>query len=209
MTYHAQSARRPLRAAFRPGQEEPIRSLVEGRGSRRRPMRRLSAAVCALMMLAGSAIPATGSEILRENGDGDLMMPTGGATPVAGREARLRRTTSGPHDWDCDYEPTQRAARVTVTESTLTTGFMMLCWDEAQTKYARCREWQGGSRQVWRLTTVGAALAGFEWNSKFDPDGDGVPCEWVVGWAELPDRFYVDLVGGGHIRFDLPPTPAP
>ncbi len=191
MTYDNQHTHQRLRAgaddpnaAFRPGQEEAIRFLEEGRGSRRH-MRRLAAALCALMILAVSAIP------------------------VAGRESRLRWSAGGQHIWDCDYEPTRRAARVTITEGTISTGFMMLCWDEAQTKYARCREWQGASRQVWRMTTVGAALAGFEWNSKFDPDGDGVPCEWIVGWAELPDRFYVDLLGGGHIRFDLSPTPVP
>lgn len=193
MTHNAQPARRQLRpgtsapnAVFRPRQEESVRSLAGGRGTGRRSMRRLAAALCALMMLAGSAMPA------------------------AGRETRLRWWAGGEHyGWDCDYEPTRRAATVTITENTLSTGFRMLCWDEAQTKYARCQEWRGTSRQVWRMTTVGAALAGFEWKSKFDPDGDGVPCEWIVGWAELPDRFYVDLVGGGHIRFDLSPSPTP
>ena len=61
-----------------------------------------------------------------------------------------------------------------------------------------CRQWERMhvSRQAWRLTTFVAAMHGFDWDDKFDPDQDGVPCEWVVGWAKLPGHFWIPLNDG-------------
>ena len=69
-----------------------------------------------------------------------------------------------------------------------------------------CRNWERMhvTRQAWRMMTAHAAIDGYEWSVRNDPDQDGVPCEWVVGWADLPGHYWIPLATGGNYKLSLP-----
>ena len=69
-----------------------------------------------------------------------------------------------------------------------------------------CRNWKRMrvSRQAWRMMTAHAALDNYVWSARNDPDQDGVPCEHVVGWAELPGHYWIPLTDGSNYKLSLP-----